>query len=93
MRKKFAPFFESLLMMYRYIQYLLYAFGTIGSIVVLKSAKYKNHALLIGLIIFTQLTTNMFYGSGEFGRLLAPGLPIIYLFDAQILAAIFSKYI
>lgn len=77
--------------MYQYIQYFLYAFGIIGSIVVLKSAKYKSYALLIGIIILTQLTTNMLYGSGEFGRLLTPGLPIVYVFDVYILAAIFPK--
>ena len=90
---KLSVFFILLFNIYNKLQYLfflVFAFFPLSMLLFSKKRKFKNTSVfLLGVISVYQIFFSLFLSYGEFGRLIAPAQPVIYLFIFLFLPVIF----
>jgi len=87
--------FYNLALFYKNIQYanlIVFFFFVAIFYIFLKHRTYKSAFIsILGVISLYQILFSVFFSYGEFGRLISPSLPLIYLFSFYSYYLIFKK--
>jgi hypothetical protein len=86
---KYANFFTVFMTLFRMFQFVLYGIGMMFTIIgIFQKHIPKRNLAIIGCLILLLLITTLVFSSGEYGRLLAPTLALVYIYDAMIVSAL-----